>query len=65
MNYKIGQKIKYSNGVGKDTNAKILEINEKEGTALVQVTDKEFFGDWKFPDGKRPIHLFTITSTEV
>jgi hypothetical protein len=62
--YKVGQKIKFSNGVGADTNAIILEINEKEQTAIVQITDKTWMGKYRFPDGKRPIDLFTITSVE-
>ena len=41
-----------------------LEINEKEQTAIVQITDKTWMGKYRFPDGKRPIDLFTITSVE-
>jgi hypothetical protein len=62
--FKIGQKIMFGNGI-REVNAVILTINEKEQTAIVQITPEETrFYPKRFADGKITIDLFTVTAVE-
>ena len=66
--YKVGQKIKFGNGVTEEA-AIILKINEETQTAIVKMTNpnygfKNMFIKKGWAEGTRPIAIATITEVE-